>query len=136
MAAADSENPDAARAGGQRLDKWLWFARVTRSRTLAAKLVIEGHVRVDRERVGKPSAVVRPGDVLTIAIGDRVRVLRIVDRGVRRGPAAAARQLYDDLTPKAEDAAAHPATAAARERGAGRPTKHERRAIDRFTNER
>src|ERR1039458_9208131 len=61
----------------QRLDKWLWFARVVRTRTLAGRLVGDGHVRVNAQRIETPAKPVRPGDVLTIALERRVRVLRI-----------------------------------------------------------
>ena len=117
----------------QRLDRWLWFARFFKSRSLAGKLCAGQKVRVNRRLVGKASATVRVGDVLTFPQGNRIRVVRIVDLGVRRGPAAEAQQLYDDLTP----AGAPPARRATppageRERGSGRPTKRERRAIDRL----
>lgn len=82
----------------QRLDKWLWFARVIKSRTLAAKLVEEGHVRVNTMRTDNPAKAVRPGDVLTIALDRQVRVLKILSGGERRGPYAEARVLYEDLT--------------------------------------
>jgi ribosome-associated heat shock protein Hsp15 len=78
----------------QRLDKWLWFARITKSRTLAAQLVEDGKVRVNRTRAAKPSQSVRVGDVLTIAIRGQVQVLRVVAPGARRGPQTQARQLY------------------------------------------
>ena len=81
----------------QRLDKWLWFARLVKSRTLAAKLVEHGHVRVNSVRVDNPAKAVRPDDVLTVAFDRQVRVLRIRSPGERRGPYAEARLLYDDL---------------------------------------
>jgi ribosome-associated heat shock protein Hsp15 len=91
------EDADAA-PGTQRLDKWLWFARITKSRTLAAQLLQDGKVRVNRARAGKPSHTVRSGDVLTIAVRGRVQVLRVVAPGERRGPPEEARQLYDVVT--------------------------------------
>jgi ribosome-associated heat shock protein Hsp15 len=120
-------------AATQRIDKWLWFARMTKSRTLAAELVVAGRIRVNREKAEKPSQTVRPGDVLTIALGARARVLKVVATGVRRGPASEAAMLYDDLTPPPPPADVKTALAASREPGAGRPTKRDRRAIDRFT---
>jgi ribosome-associated heat shock protein Hsp15 len=84
-------------ADKQRLDKWLWFARVVKTRSLAAKLVIEGHVRVNAQRVETPAKPVGPGDVLTIALENRVAVLRIVGIGTRRGPFSEARLLFEDL---------------------------------------
>lgn len=82
----------------QRLDKWLWFARVVRSRTLAARLVEEGHVRVNGARAVAPARCVAPGDVLTIALERRVRVLRVVAPGTTRGPFRDARLLFEDLS--------------------------------------
>ncbi len=83
----------------QRLDKWLWFARVTRTRTEAQKLAESGRVRLNRSRMDSAHHAVRPGDVLTIALPAGVRVLRIVAPGVRRGPPPDARLLYEDITP-------------------------------------
>ena len=85
-------------AGRQRLDKWLWFARVVKSRSLAARLVAEGHVRVNGIRVVVPARGVHSGDVLTIALEREVRILRVVDGGERRGPFSEARLLYEDLS--------------------------------------
>ncbi|MDB5643730.1 MAG: RNA-binding protein [Hyphomicrobiales bacterium] len=113
----------------QRLDKWLWFARVLKSRTLAAKLVAEGHVRVNGVRADAPAKAVMPGDVLTISLERAVKVLRIVSGGARRGPYEEARLLYEDLSPppppRVPGAALFPRRAA----GAGRPTKRERRSL-------
>lgn len=81
----------------QRLDKWLWFARVTKSRTLAAKLAAEGHVRINGVRHDSPSKSVTPGDVLTISLDRQVRVLKVLAPGERRGPFTEARLLYEDL---------------------------------------
>lgn len=113
----------------QRIDKWLWHARVTKTRGLAQKLAVSGHVRVNREKIDAASKVVRLGDVLTIALDRRVLVLKVAAIGGRRGPAAEARLLYEDLSPPANrnDAGATPAP---RETGAGRPTKRQRRQID------
>ncbi len=83
--------------GRQRLDKWLWYARVARTRTLAARLVVEGHVRLNSQRVEQASRHVRAGDVLTVALERDVRVLRVLGPGVRRGPATEARLLYEEL---------------------------------------
>ncbi len=85
-------------SGRQRLDKWLWFARAAKTRTLAAKLVTSGAVRVNRVRVEAPSHAVKVGDVLTIALASGIAVWRVCDVGERRGPAAAARRLYEDLS--------------------------------------
>ena len=82
-----------------RLDKWLFHARFLKSRALAADLVAEGRVRVNGEITGKPHRAVGPGDVLTFALAGRVRVVRVLAPGDRRGPAEEARLLYDDLAP-------------------------------------
>jgi ribosome-associated heat shock protein Hsp15 len=83
----------------QRLDKWLWFARVVKTRTLAARLVTEGHVRINAQRVETPAKLVGPGDVLTIALERQVRVLKVVAPGTRRGAYPEAKLLFEDLTP-------------------------------------
>ncbi len=118
-----------------RIDKWLWYARFFKSRSLAGRLCAAGRVRVNGTIVRKAHHALRPGDVLTFPQGPRIRVVRIVALGARRGPAAEARTLYDDLAPPEErrrrDAEAPP-PAADRPRGAGRPTKAERRAIERL----
>jgi ribosome-associated heat shock protein Hsp15 len=118
--------------GAQRLDKWLWFARIVKSRTLAAGLVEDGKVRVNRERVSKPSAGVRVGDVVTVAVRARVLVLKVCAPGARRGPPAEARQLYEDMSPPSAPVQTPEVAPGQREPGSGRPTKRERRAIDRL----
>jgi ribosome-associated heat shock protein Hsp15 len=82
----------------QRIDKWLFFARVVKSRSLAAKLAQAGRVRVNREKINEASQLVRPGDVLTITLDRRILVYRVLAPGLRRGPAEEARLLYEDLT--------------------------------------
>jgi ribosome-associated heat shock protein Hsp15 len=118
----------------QRIDKWLFFARVVKSRSLAAKLVQAGRVRVNREKAGEAAQPVKPGDVLTINLDRRVIVLRIVAAGVRRGPFEEAKTLYADLTPQPVSGEAPPPDAVAplREAGSGRPTKKERREMQKF----
>jgi len=112
----------------QRLDRWLWFARFFKSRTLAASVVSAGKVRVNAERVGKPSHSVKAGDVLTFPAAKQVRVIKVVDLGTRRGPAPEAQALYEDQAPpEPRKAAKRQPKVAEREAGAGRPTKRERR---------
>lgn len=82
----------------QRVDKWLWFARVVKSRTGAAKLVEDGHVRVNSVRIDNPAKSVRPGDVLTVALDQDVRVLKVKAPGERRGPLEEARHLFEELS--------------------------------------
>jgi ribosome-associated heat shock protein Hsp15 len=89
---------DRANAASQRLDKWLWFARVVKSRTLATQLVGGGKVRVNRMRVLKPSHLLHAGDVLTIALRGEVRVLQVLAVGERRGPPQEAQLLYRAVT--------------------------------------
>jgi ribosome-associated heat shock protein Hsp15 len=86
----------------QRLDKWLWHARVVKARTSAAALVEAGHVRINGVRESAPGHAVKPGDVLTIALDHSVRVLKVIGFSERRGDATAARVLYEDLQSRAE----------------------------------
>src|SRR6185369_16036319 len=103
-----------AMAAVQRLDKWLWFARIVKSRTLAAQLVSDGKVRVNRAKVAKPAQTVRPDDVLTIVIRGNIQVLKVLGPGARRGPPAEARLLYELLSGPAGAAAAQSGTLAER----------------------
>ena len=114
-------------AHSQRVDQWLWFARIVKSRTLAQALVERGKVRLNRERLGKASAAVKPGDVLTVSTGPLVRVFQVVAIGQRRGPASEAVLLYKDSPVSAAASAS-----GTRPAGAGRPTKRERRLTDRL----
>ena len=91
----------------QRIDKWLWHARFARTRGAAQRLALSGHVRVNREKVGSASRLVRQGDVLTLALGSGVRVIRVCGIAERRGSFDEARLLYeeqssDDLLPRGE----------------------------------
>jgi len=86
----------------QRLDKYLWFARMARTRAAAAALVTGGHVRVNGRKTDQPSKFLAPGDVLTLALARDVRVLRVMAFAERRGPYEDARLLYDDLAPPAD----------------------------------
>ncbi len=90
-------------AGRQRLDKWLWFARVVKTRSLAGRLVAEGHVRVNGLRSDNPAKPVKAGDVLTVALDRQVRVMRVVAPGLRRGPFEEARTLFTELPTGGED---------------------------------
>jgi ribosome-associated heat shock protein Hsp15 len=113
----------------QRIDKWLWHARVVRTRTAAAALVNAGNVRLNGARVGAASQLVRADDVVTIALDRAVRILKVTGFAERRGDADAARLLCEDLS-EPKPSVSEPV--AARDPGAGRPTKQERRAIDRL----
>ncbi|MER2607121.1 MAG: RNA-binding S4 domain-containing protein [Siculibacillus sp.] len=118
----------------QRIDRWLWHARVVKTRELAKALVEGGHVRVDRERETKAGAAVKAGQTLTITLPSRVRVLRIVGFVERRGSAEVAARLYEDLSPPAppREPQVETVVIARREPGSGRPTKRDRRALDRL----
>jgi len=116
-----------------RIDKWLWVARVFKTRSLAATACAGGKVDVNEQSV-KPARLVRPGDLLHVTIGPSRRVLRIVALSERRGPATDARQLYDDLTPPPPPRI-RSLPQAVRLVGMGRPTKRERRAIARLRGE-
>ena len=118
----------------QRIDKWLWHARVVRTRTAAAALAESGHVRLNSQRIDAASRTVRAGDVVTIALDRTVRVLKVAGFAERRGSAEDTRGIYEDLTPAPAPAepVSEPAPVAEREPGAGRPTKRERRAMGRF----
>ena len=127
--------PGAVDQGRLRIDKWLWYARVTKSRSLAQKLATSGHVRLNKERVTSAAQQVRVGDVLTVALERRVLVLRILVLGSRRGPAPEASLLYEDLSPAPAPRAERPAPVAMREPGTGRPTKRDRRQMERFVDD-
>lgn len=94
-------------------------------------MVSDGRVRINGARCEKPSTLVKIGDVLTFPAGARVRVIKVLAGGERRGPAPEAQTLYEDMTPPLEPKTA--GEAVAREKGAGRPTKKERRQITAFT---
>lgn len=119
-----SEEEDTG-ARALRADKWLWHARLCKTRTLAAGIVSDGKLRVNGVRATKPSALVRLGDVLTVAIHGHVRVVRILGLGARRGPAPEAQALYEDLSPSPAAEDGQPAPGAP-------PTQRERRARDKL----
>jgi len=117
----------------QRIDKWLFFARVVKSRSLAAKLVVAGRVRINGEKAAQAADNVKVGDVLTISVERRILVYKLLSCGERRGPAPEARLLYEDLSPPdAGPDAPRDETAPLRDMGTGRPTKKERRQTDRL----
>ena len=83
----------------QRLDKWIWFARFAKTRSLAQKIIASGKVRVNRTKVSSASHAVYPGDVLTMSVAGRIKVIEVKALGHRRGPFSEAQLLYEDLTP-------------------------------------
>ena len=119
-----------------RVDKWLWYARFFKSRSLASKLCLTGQLRIDGTLVRKAHVKLKAGNVLTFPQGQHIRVIKVLELGTRRGPAAEARDLYEDLKPPEvtnrlpQDARL--TSAAIRTAGSGRPTKKERRALDRL----
>lgn len=139
----EEARPDEARTT-QRVDKWLWFARLVKTRTLAADLVTSGKVRLNRVRMEKPSQTVRIDDVLTVTLNRRIRLLKVQGLGERRGPSATASLLYEELTAASDPL--KPAQSSLqlpswqesgvghgrRLPGSGRPTKKERRDIERL----
>lgn len=118
----------------QRIDKWLWCARFVKTRTLAGKLAASGTVRLtrngDTSRIEKASALIRIGDRLAFMKGPAVKIIEVNAIAARRGPAPEARLLYTDHSPPAPSRAAA-APSGQRDKGAGRPTKRERRALER-----
>ena len=119
----------------QRLDKWLWFSRFFKSRTSASKACNSSKIRINGEIATKASATVKVDDVLTFPRGHHIRVVRILDLGRRRGPAVEAVILYDDLAPPPPSKNPNVGgrlIPGQRDSGSGRPTKRERRAVDRL----
>ena len=114
----------------QRIDKWLWHARVVRTRSAASALVKSGFARVNGARTDDAARAVKPGDVVTVALDRSVRILKVTGFAERRGSADGARALCEDLTPP--PAPRPERQAAQREAGSGRPTKRDRRAIARL----
>ncbi|BBY16084.1 RNA-binding S4 domain-containing protein [Mycolicibacterium litorale] len=112
-----------------RIDRWLWAVRLTKTRPDAAAACRGGHVRVN-DRPAKPSTTVAPGDEIRALVGDRTRIVEVVRVIQKRVGAADAVTCYLDRTPPAPKSTAVPL--AVRDRGAGRPTKRDRRRLDRW----
>jgi ribosome-associated heat shock protein Hsp15 len=93
-----------------RIDRFLFFIRLVKSRTLGQAVIDAGHVRVDGKRVEKPSEEVRVGSVVALPLHGQVRVLRVLHLPTRRGPAVEARACYEELGPKPGIDATKPAT--------------------------
>ncbi|GAB5509937.1 MAG: RNA-binding S4 domain-containing protein [Hyphomicrobiales bacterium] len=139
MTAKNDHTPSGADSAPDklRLDRWLFFSRLVKSRSLAAKLIETGHVRVNGEKTHQAKRAVGPSDVLTITLPhDRlsaVKIIKLVACGTRRGPASEAQTLYEDMTPPPppkedkEVAASRFAPSPGR-----RPTKHERQGLQRM----
>lgn len=110
-----------------RLDKWLWQARFFKARSISAKVVVAGHVRLNGVKAKKTSTPVKVGDTLEFLQVETLRIVKIEALGTRRGPAVEAQTLYEDLTPIPEIPEATPEIDRK-----GRPTKRDRRAIDKI----
>ena len=121
---------DAA-AASLRLDKWLWYARFCKTRSLASKLCQSGQIRIAGSHVTKAHQPIRTGDVLTFPLGPHIRVIKVLALGSRRGPAAEAQSLYEDLDPPrpAAPSQAAPPPFEDRKSGAARPIKRDGRKI-------
>jgi len=135
-----AERASDGAASPQRIDKWLWHARIVKTRTLATTLAGGGKVRLNGNRIAKASQPVKPGDVLTFTLNRRVRVLEILALAARRGPASEAQARYRDLSPadvpdQGPRGPVFNASTARREAGAGRPTKKQRRQIAAWTGQ-
>lgn len=130
---------DANRTGGApvRLDKWLWYARFFKTRSLATKLISSGKLRINGEVTSKPHRQAQIGQVLTFAQGPYIRVIRIDEIGKCRGPAAEAATLYTDLAPPParktnKEVRLQGGRFENRLTGSGRPTKKDRRETTRL----
>jgi len=117
------ENAISGLTSKLRIDKWLWHARFFKTRSLAAKVVSSGKLRVNGQPVAKPGYAVSELDVLTFPQAKEVRVIKVLALGERRGPAVEAQMLYEDLQPP------EPRASAPRFEGKGRPSKKDRRAM-------
>lgn len=119
-----------------RADKWLWYARFFKTRSLATRACNAGKLRISGELVSKAHHRVKPGDVLTFSQGRQVRVVKVLALAHRRGPAAEAQALYEDLKPPSVEGRlpkiAGVLPSGARMPGTGRPTKQDRRALDKL----
>jgi len=117
-------------ADTQRIDKWLWYARFYKSRSLCAKQVSEGKVFVNDVKIGKPAHGVAVGDVLTFIKAERLRVIKVLDLGTRRGSAPEAQLLYEDRSPAPTLKKFVPPNP--KFEGKGRPTAKDRRQTAAF----
>ena len=112
------------------MDRWLWAARMFKTRSLASKACVAGHVKCNGVTV-KAAKPVRVGDEIEVVVATRLRILFVLKLADKRGPAAVARTLYEDRSPPPEPKAERD-TFVERDRGAGRPVKRERRILSRI----
>jgi ribosome-associated heat shock protein Hsp15 len=116
-----------------RIDKWLWAARVFKSRTLAARACTGGKVDVNGLAV-KASRAVRPGDLLRVTVPQGKKILRVLGLSERRESAPQAALLFEDLSPPPEPRPRRMPPPVYRPPGLGRPTKRDRRRLDRLSS--
>lgn len=119
-------------SGGLRVDKWLWYARFCKSRSLAQAICERGQVRINGDVVSKPNRQVRPGDGIAIELGTVRRHLEVIALGTRRGPASEAAMLYVETAPPEKLTSDEAPSPLYRPPGSGRPTKKERRSLEKF----
>jgi len=121
--------------GVLRLDKWLWYARFMKSRSKATKFCQSSSFCVNSSIVIKAHFLVKQNDVLTFSIDNNIKIIRILNLGVRRGSASEAQALYQDISPSISLNKEHhefQVVIGKREIGSGRPTKDQRRATDKL----
>lgn len=119
--------------GALRIDKWLWFARVVKTRAAASRLCEDGAVRINGARITQAHKPVRIGDAVTCMVHDRVKVLKVLALAERRGPFSEAQLIYEDLSPDTPRPDL-PSPIETRGDAGARPTKADRRAINRLKN--
>ena len=113
----------------QRIDKWIWHARITKTRTLAQKLITSGNVRVNRTKIKRPSFQIKPNDVLTISKNHHVMVLEVQALAIRRGSANDAQELYTKLNEEVKSNNSSIIANKAKIEPTSRPNKHDRRKL-------
>ncbi len=120
----------------QRIDKWLFHARFIKSRTKATKLVSANKLRINDDKISKPSYLLKVGDVLTFRLNKEIKTIKILGINDTRRPFVEAQTLYDDQTPEPINSGARKfdknSSPMLRDKGAGRPTKKHRRKMDQF----
>ena len=121
-----------------RIDKWLWYGRFFKSRSIASRFIAKRRVRLNSRRINKSSQLLKIGDILTFSIGAKLLIIKVVGLGSRRGPNKEANMLYLDITPTVplcNKSNTIQGPLRVHKAGSGRPTKRDRRAIDYFTKQ-
>ena len=117
-----------------RVDKWLWSVRLFKTRSLATQACAAGHVRVNEHAV-KPARALRPGEVVSVQLGEMTRTIKVIGLPASRVGASLVPRYYEDLTPPSEYEKVREkkvAPVGSRPKGSGRPTKKERRILGSF----